>query len=76
MKQKIRPLSKESSYRGLKVTNSSKSLTTMAAKWILKSFFHKMTFLFYLTSFYSKRMGFTRKMIKNFSKEILFDFFI
>ena len=39
MKQKIRPLSKESSYRGLKVTNSSKSLTAMAAKWILKSFF-------------------------------------
>ncbi|ACO17418.1 hypothetical protein SPAR113_1681 [Streptococcus pneumoniae GA49447] len=27
-------------------------------------FFHDKTFLFYLTSFYSKRMGVTTKMIK------------
>ncbi|TAA66457.1 hypothetical protein D2908_07565 [Streptococcus sp. LQJ-218] len=30
--------------------------------------------LFYLSSFYSKRMGVTSKMVKNFSKEILLDF--
>lgn len=35
-----------------------------------------MTSLFYLTSFYIKRMGITSKMVKNFSKEILLDFFI
>ncbi|EID26716.1 hypothetical protein HMPREF1048_1699 [Streptococcus mitis SK575] len=39
-------------------------------------FFHDKTSLFYLASFYSKRMGVTSKMIKNFSKEILLDFFI
>ncbi|KEQ38235.1 hypothetical protein SK137_0939 [Streptococcus mitis] len=41
-----------------------------------KEFFHDKTSFFYLFSFYSKRMGVTTKMIKNFSKEILLDFFI
>ncbi|MDU4442789.1 MAG: hypothetical protein E7I87_08605, partial [Streptococcus mitis] len=39
-------------------------------------FLHDKTSLFYLSSFYSKRMEVSTEMIKNFSKEILLDFFI